>query len=111
MLFTNSKSFINMTITINNVSNKHIHTARFIGMILDDKMTWKDHISYMSNKLGTNISILNRVNWKHDSRALRLLYYTLVLPCISYCAIISGNTNYKNVLPIFDKQKRYSQHK
>ena len=106
MLFTNSKSFRNISITINNVSMKQIQSARFLGVYIDDKMTWKDHISYIFNKLARSISILHRAKWTLDSRALRLLYYTLVLPYISYCAIIWGNTYYTNVLPIFTKQEK-----
>ena len=107
MLFTISKSFRNITTTLNNVSIKQNHSARFLGVYIDDKMTWKDHISYISNKLAKSISILHQeVKWTLDSRALRLLYYTLVLPYISYCAIICGNTYYTNVLPILAKQKK-----
>ena len=106
MLFTNKKSFRNITITIDNISIKQIHSARFLGVHIDDKITWKDHISYISNKLAKSISILHRVKWTLDSRALRLLYYTLLLPYISYCAIIWENTYYTNVLPIFAKQKK-----
>ena len=65
-------------------------------------MTWKDHISYICNKLAKSISMLNQVKWTLDSRALKLLYYTSVLPYISYCAIIY----YVYVLPIFAKQKK-----
>ena len=50
MLFTNSKSFRNITIKMNNVSIKQIHSARYWGVYIDDKMTWKDHIStYLIN--------------------------------------------------------------
>ena len=69
-------------------------------------MTWKDHISYISNKLAKSISVLYRVKWTLDSRALRQLYYTLVLPCISCCTIIWGNTYHTNVLPIFAEQEK-----
>ena len=57
MLFTNSRSFRNITIAINNVSIKQIHSARFLGVYIDDKLTWKDHISYISKKLAKSISI------------------------------------------------------
>ena len=33
MLFKNSKSFRNITITINNVSIKQVHSARFFGSV------------------------------------------------------------------------------
>ena len=68
-------------------------------------MTLKDHMSYISNKLAKSISILHRVKWTLDSRALRLLYYTLIFTYISYCAITLGNTYYTNVLPNFANQK------
>ena len=106
MLLKNSKSFRNITITLSNVGIKQIHSARHLGVYIYDKLTWKDHLSYISNKLAKCISILHRVKWTLDSRALRLLYYTLALPYISYCAIIFGNTYYTNILPIFTKQKK-----
>ena len=106
MLFTKSKSFRNITITLNNVGIKQIHSARFLGVYIDYKLTWRDHISYISNKLAKSISILHPVKWTLNSQTLRLVYYTLVLPYISYCAIIFGNTYYTNVLPIFTKQKK-----
>ena len=91
-----------ITITINKVSIKYVHSARFLGVYIDDKMTCKDHISYI---LAKSISILHRVKWTCDSRALRLLYYILVLPYFSQCAITWGNTYYTNILPIFYKQR------
>ena len=103
MLSTNSKSFRNITITLNNICIKQIHSTRFLGVYIDDKLTWKDHLSYINNKLAKSISILHRVKWTLDSRALS---YTLVLPYISYCAIILGNTYYTIVLPILIKRKK-----
>ena len=69
-------------------------------------MTWKDHITHIYDKFAKHISLLHRVIWTLDSRALRLLYYTLVLPCILCCAVIWGNSYYTNVLPIFLKQRK-----
>ena len=98
MLFTNLKSLKHITITIHNVSIKLVHSARFLEVHIDNKMTWKDHISYISKKLIKSISILHQeVEWTLDSRALMLLYYTLVLPYTSYCAIIWGSTYYTNI--------------
>ena len=57
-------------------------------------------------KLGKCISILHQVKWTFDSRALGQLYYTLVLPYISYWAIMWGNTYYINFLHVFVGQKR-----
>ena len=69
----------NITITINNVSIKQVHSARFMGVYIDNKMIWKDHISYISNKLAKSISMLHGVKWTliHELSAnyIILLYY------------------------------------
>ena len=91
----------NIPVIMDNDSMKQVHSARFLGVYIDDKMTWIDDISYMSNKLAKSIVILHWVKWTLHSQALRKLYYTLVLPCICYCAIIAGNTYYTKVLPNF----------
>ena len=72
MLLPNSKPFRNITITQNNVSIKQIHSPRSLGVYMHDRMTWKDHISYVSNILAKSISKLHRVKWTIYSRALRL---------------------------------------
>ena len=38
--------------------------------------------------------------------ALRNLYCTLVLPYLSYCAMVLGNTYTTNLLPLYLKQKK-----
>ena len=104
----NSKSFRNITITMNNVSIKQAHSARFFGVCIDDKITWKDHISYICNKLAKSLSILHRILWTLYRQTFRQLYCALVLPYVSYCAMIWGNTYYANILHISLKQKDFT---
>ena len=64
----------------------------FLGLILDDKFTWKNHtdyISYIDSKLA---GILNRVKKLLTKYTLVTLYSTLLKPYFTYCISICGNT-------------------
>ena len=44
---------------INDVPIKHVHSARFLGVIIDYKL-WNHHFDYLINKLKCQTGILNR---------------------------------------------------
>ena len=65
-----------------------------------------DHISYIGNKLSKGIAILYYVSRIINMDALRNLYCTLILPYLSYCAMVWGNTYTTNLVPLCLKQKK-----
>ena len=60
------------------------------------------HTSQMSK----NLSVMHRVKWLLNNSALYMIYCTLVLPYISYCCEIWGNTYKTRVQPLYIIQKR-----
>ena len=58
------------TLTINNYPVKRVHSTRFLGVILDEHITWKSHIDFISKKLTKAIGIL----YKAGTSSLSLLY-------------------------------------
>ena len=65
-----------------------------------------DHISYIISKLSKGIAILNRVSSIINMDALWNLYCTLILPYLSYCAMVWGNTYSTNLMPLYLKSKK-----
>src|SRR6218665_1654226 len=47
-------------LTINNISIPRVDNARFLGVHIDQFLTWKTHISSVSSKVAKNIDILSR---------------------------------------------------
>ena len=43
---------------INNIKIKRENLMKFLGVLLDENMTWKNHISCIENKISKNIDIL-----------------------------------------------------
>ena len=77
-------------IQIDSINISKVEFTKFLGVIIDQKLTWKQHISYLALKLSKSIGILNRLKYKLPKRCLLTLYYSLVYPHLTYCNIIWG---------------------
>ena len=44
MLFSNRHCHIDIKVTINNVHLKRVYTTKFLGILIDHKLNWKEHI-------------------------------------------------------------------
>ena len=47
-------------ISICNNEIKRSESIKFLGVFLDENLTWKDHIRYLENKIAKNIGLLFR---------------------------------------------------
>ena len=54
--------------------------CKFLGIIIDDKLGWLDHINSINIKLSRSLYILNSVKNMLPNYILRKLYYTMVQP-------------------------------
>jgi hypothetical protein len=66
--------------------------CKFLGLIVDDKLTWKYHIDYICNKVSKLIGILFRARKMLSTSSLTTLYNSLVKPYFTYCINTWGNT-------------------
>lgn len=80
--------------------------AKFLGVLIDEKLNWKKHISFISNKIAKNIGIISKIRHVIPRRCLISLYYTLIYPFLSYCNIVWASTYKTNLKHIFTLQKR-----
>ncbi len=84
----------------------HVKETKFLGIIIDDKFTWKNHIDYICNKTAKGMGILLRARQMVYGETLHVLYNTLIKPHFTYCITIWGNTykTYLNRLHIAQKK-------
>ena len=54
-------------------------------MITDDKLTWEQHIEFISGKMVCNIGILKHIRNYIPQESLLLLYHTLTEPYLRNC--------------------------
>ena len=66
--------------------------TKFLGVLIDENLTWKCHIDSVSKTLSRNIGIMNKLKYFIPGRISYSLYCTFILPYINYGILIWGNT-------------------
>ena len=59
-------------------------SIKFLGILLDEHLKFKNHVSAISEKISKNIGLLYRLSKCFPSEILKMLYHTLVMPHLSY---------------------------
>ena len=65
-----------------------VRECKFLGPIINENLTWKLHISLITNKISKNTGIMFKVGQFLTKETTKALYYSLVYPCIHYCNVI-----------------------
>ena len=82
-----------LTVDISIKMNKEVfNVTKFLGVMIDDKLTWKHNIDLLKSKLSRSCAIMYRASFLIDRRGMHVLYYSLFLPYIMNCAEICGNS-------------------
>ena len=76
---------------MNNSSLSNIKNHKYLGVILDSKMSWIQHISYVKNKVAKGIGIMFKAIPYLDRRSLINLYNAYIYPYLIYCVESWGN--------------------
>ena len=72
---------------------------------MDDHLTWKFHLIYISNKISKVIGILKKVKQSVGTYILRNLYFALIYPYFTY-GNITWAANYKSNLDCLIKLQK-----
>ena len=69
------------------------HTLRLLGVVINDTLTWTDHIDHIISKLSRSINLLRRLSWFLHRPLLVLYLKSYILPSMDYCDIVWNNCN------------------
>ena len=76
---------------LNNVSLERVQCTKFLGIIIDDGLKWKNHISYIKNKIAKGFGIILRARNIFNKKTLSNLYYAFIFSYLICCVEIWGN--------------------
>ena len=65
---------------------------KFLGITVDNKLSWKFHIDSICKIISRNIGIINKVKFCLPLSSLITLYSSLILPYLNYGILAWGNT-------------------
>ena len=83
-----------------------VNETKFLGVMVDDKLSWASHINYISKKISKGIGILCKARKYLPRNCLVTLYYSFVYPYLNYCLEVWGKATENYISKIHKLQKR-----
>ena len=93
-----------ISLRINNYIIKQVSSVRFLGLIIDEGLTWKEHIDSVSKNIIKSSGLIAKRHANKNS--LKLIYYALVYPYLTYGNQVWGNTYPTRLKKLFNIQKK-----
>ena len=79
-------------LTMSDTIIKPTHCITFLGLYIDERLDWQEYINAYRKKLTSVLHAINKVNHFLPVASLKLIYYTLVYPYLTYGIILWGST-------------------
>ena len=79
---------------------------KYLGLILDNKLDWKGHITELSKKIIRAVGLLYKIRNLYPTSVLRSLYYSILNSHLLYGLVVWGNANRSYINKIKYLQKR-----
>ena len=81
-------------------------SIRFLGILRDEYLSWKNHISIVENKVAKNIGSLHKAKNVFSKGGLKTLYISFVHSYLNYGNIVWGSTTQTKLKKLASKQKQ-----
>ena len=90
---------------INDKEIERVTSIKFLGVLTDEHLTWKEHITVIENKISKNLGLLYRAKRVLDNNALKKLYFSFFHSYLNYGNIAWASTSKTKLKKIASKQK------
>ena len=94
---------------INDTIIKREEKINFLGVMLDENMTWRHHIECIETKISKNLGILYKARQLLNFKCTKQLYFSFIHSYINYGNIAWGSTNPTKLKVILRRQKQASR--
>ena len=89
--FNLSKITSSPLIYIDDTPVKRVKEAKTLGIKIDERLSWAEHIEYISNKISSAIGGLRQVRPFIPHKTALTIYNSLIQPLFDYCDVVWGN--------------------
>ena len=106
MIFSRRKLDSDFNLSIANTPILRKHEARFLGVIIDDKLTWTKHIKTLKSKMSRYIGIMYKIKYLLPLQARMQIFHSFVQSHLNFCSIVWGFSSKTNIESLFTNQKK-----
>ena len=97
LTFSLIKSNHHTNIKINGQPIEERTKAKYLGVFIDNKLTWKDHLKHINCKLRKGTGTLYKIRDFVPRNILKSLYYSFIQPYVDYNILDWSSTNTSNL--------------
>lgn len=101
-----NKINIDPKIKIGGESINRVKTAKSLGIVIDEKLKWEDHIDSISKKVSSGIGAIKLIKPYVPNDSLIQIYNALVQPYFEYCSLVWQNCKLELQLKLQKLQNR-----
>ena len=108
IIFKSRNKSLNQEITlkINNNIIKQASYVKFLGVLIDHDFSWKNHISLVQKNVIKSAGLIAKLRHFTNKNTLKLVYYALVYPYLTYGNLVWGNTYPTRLQKLLNVQKK-----
>ena len=88
------------------VSLEHVKSIKYLGVMLDEEITWNNQIDKLSSKLSRSAGIFSKLRYYLDQGTLLQTYHSLFNSHLQYAILCWGSTSSTNLHRIQVLQNR-----
>ena len=92
-------------LAINNTTIERQPQMRFLGVLLDENLTWKYHINTIKSKISKNLGLLFKARYIIKNHCLKQLYFSYIHSYLTYANIAWGSTHKSKLVSLYRQQK------
>ena len=107
VVFSRKKNYkCDVTLRVENQVIEEVPETKFLGVIIDNKLTWKSHIQNTVKKISKGVGIIIKARHYLNKNALITLYHSFIFQYMTYCNHIWGCSAASNLNRIVVLQKK-----
>ena len=107
MIFSRRKILNNTEpICINHHVIEKKYDTKFLGLQLDSKLNWNQHVINVKNKLNKYNSIIFLTRNKLTTQSLKLIYNSLIYTSLTYAIVVWGKLTQRHTKTLTTAQKK-----
>ena len=95
-----------IAVKFNGTLHIQVQCAKFLGVYIDEHLSWDKHIQQVAAKVSRNVGILQKLRFSIPQSCLMMLYNSLIFPYLHYCCIVWGCVSMNKLNPLILLQKK-----
>ena len=95
-----------LQVRIDNTPIERKTEARFLGVIVDDKLNWASHIRAVKTKMSRFIGVMFKIKRKLPIKARLQIFQSFVQSHLNFCSLVWGFAAKSHIDSLFTKQKQ-----